>query len=198
MLLPSLVQVSELISGSVVPLAMFLLCQHFWWFSLPVHICPRTRRRHPQRSCRSAPWEEKQIQSISWLKYKIGRKGQTQDLHLLIGDIGEMASVGSFGRVLRVDVEVLEEDRLRERRLVVDPGASFPVGARTSLSIFISGWPVTQTFNHCVVLKIVLPWRRRSNWLCPSPSRKCSPSTQPSCWLTWRLLKFQSVMDDNI
>ena len=50
-----------------------------------------------------------------------------------------MASVGSLGRVLRVDVEVLEEDRLRERRLVVDPGASFPVGARTSLSIFISG-----------------------------------------------------------
>ena len=66
-------------------------------------------------------------------------KGQKQDLHLLIGDIGKMASVGSLGRVLRVDVEVLEEDRLRERRLVVDPGASFPVSARTSLSIFISG-----------------------------------------------------------
>ena len=66
-------------------------------------------------------------------------KGQKQDLHLLIGDIGKMASVGSLGRVLRVDVEVLEEDRLRERRLVVDPGASFPVGARTSLSISISG-----------------------------------------------------------
>merc|ERR1719370_1327211 len=54
-------------------------------------------------------------------------------LHLFISDIGEMAPVSSFGRVLRVDVEILEEDGLRERRLVVDPRAPLPVGARTRL-----------------------------------------------------------------
>merc|ERR1719507_1623411 len=54
-------------------------------------------------------------------------------LHLFISDIGEMASIGSFGRVLRVDVEVLEQNCLRERRLVVDPRASLPVGAGTRL-----------------------------------------------------------------
>ena len=60
-----------------------------------------------------------------------------------------MASVGSFRRVLRVDVEVLEEDRLRKRRLVVDPRAPFTVGARASLDI--------SAVN--IVLKIVLPFK---------------------------------------
>ena len=55
-------------------------------------------------------------------------------LHLLIGNIGQMAPVGGFGRVLRVDVEVLQQDGLRERRLVVDPRTSLAVGARTRLS----------------------------------------------------------------
>ena len=55
-------------------------------------------------------------------------------LHLLIGNIGQMAPVGGFGRVLRVDVEVLQQDGLRERRLVVDPRTSLTVGARTRLS----------------------------------------------------------------
>ena len=55
-------------------------------------------------------------------------------LHLLIGNIGQMAPVGGFGRVLRVDVEVLQQDGLRERRLVVDPRTSLAVGARARLS----------------------------------------------------------------
>ena len=55
-------------------------------------------------------------------------------LHLLIGNIGQMAPVGGFGRVLRVDVEVLQQDGLRERRLVVDPRTSLTVGARASLN----------------------------------------------------------------
>ena len=78
---------------------------------------------------------------------KILRKGQ--NLHLLIGDIGEMAPVGSFRRVLRVDVEVLEEDRLRKRRLVVDPRTPFTVGARASLDKLAVN----------IVLKIVLPFK---------------------------------------
>ena len=55
-------------------------------------------------------------------------------LHLLIGNIGQMAPVGGFGRVLRVDVEVLQQDGLRERRLVVDPRTSLAVGARARLN----------------------------------------------------------------
>ena len=55
-------------------------------------------------------------------------------LHLLIGNIGQMAPIGGFGRVLGVDVEVLQQDGLRERRLVVDPRTSLTVGARASLN----------------------------------------------------------------
>ena len=55
-------------------------------------------------------------------------------LHLLIGNIGQMAPVGGFGRVLRVDVEVLQQDGLRERRLVVDPRTSLAVRASASLN----------------------------------------------------------------
>ena len=36
-------------------------CKLFWWFPLPVHTCPRTQQRHPQRSCHNAP-RKKQIQ----------------------------------------------------------------------------------------------------------------------------------------
>ena len=55
-------------------------------------------------------------------------------LHLLIGNIGQMAPVGGFGRVLRVDVEVLQQDGLRKRRLVVDPRTSLAVRASASLN----------------------------------------------------------------
>ena len=55
-------------------------------------------------------------------------------LHLLIGNIGQMAPVGGFGRVLRVDVKVLQQDGLRERRLVVDPRTSLAVRASASLN----------------------------------------------------------------
>ena len=55
-------------------------------------------------------------------------------LHLLIGNIGQMAPVGGFGRVLGVDVEVLQQDGLRERRLVVDPRTSLAVRASASLN----------------------------------------------------------------
>ena len=55
-------------------------------------------------------------------------------LHLLIGNISQMAPVGGFGRVLRVDVEVLQQDGLRERRLVVDPRTSLAVRASASLN----------------------------------------------------------------
>ena len=55
-------------------------------------------------------------------------------LHLFIGNISQMAPVGGFGRVLRVDVEVLQQDRLRERRLVVDPRTSLTMGASARLS----------------------------------------------------------------
>ena len=56
-------------------------------------------------------------------------------LHLLITDsLSDVTSIRGLGRVLRVDVEVLQQDGLRERRLVVDPRTSLAVGARARLS----------------------------------------------------------------
>ena len=43
-------------------------------------------------------------------------------LHLLVGDVGQVGAVRRLGGVLRVDVQVLQHDRLREGRLVVDAG----------------------------------------------------------------------------
>ena len=54
-------------------------------------------------------------------------------LHLFIGHIGQMRSVRRFGRILRVDVQILEDDRLRKGRFVVDSGASFAVTTRADL-----------------------------------------------------------------
>ena len=50
-------------------------------------------------------------------------------LHLLVRHIGKMGSVGSLGRVLRVDVQVGEQDSLGEGGLVVDSAA--PVSVST-------------------------------------------------------------------
>ena len=50
-------------------------------------------------------------------------------LHLLVGHIGQMGAISRLGRVLRVDVEVGEQDRLGEGWLVVDPTAAITVGA---------------------------------------------------------------------
>lgn len=42
-------------------------------------------------------------------------------LHLLVRYVGnEMRAVGRLGRILRIHVQILQEDRLRERWLVVD------------------------------------------------------------------------------
>ena len=57
------------------------------------------------------------------------------DLHLLVADVGQVAAVGGLGRVLRVDVEVLEHDGLAERRLVVDPRAALAVAACADLEV---------------------------------------------------------------
>ena len=57
------------------------------------------------------------------------------DLHLLVADVGQVAAVGGLGRVLRVDVEVLEHDGLAERRLVVDPRAALAVAAGADLEV---------------------------------------------------------------
>ena len=50
-------------------------------------------------------------------------------LHLFITDsLANVTSVCRLGRVLRVDVEVGEQHRLGEGRLVVDPAAAITVG----------------------------------------------------------------------
>ena len=56
-------------------------------------------------------------------------------LHLLVRDIGEMGSVGGLGRVLGVDVQILEHDGLGEGGLVVDPGATFSMTAGADLEV---------------------------------------------------------------
>ena len=56
-------------------------------------------------------------------------------LHLLIADsLPDMTSIRRLGRVLGVDVEVGEEDRLGEGRLVVDPAAPISMSAGTGTS----------------------------------------------------------------
>ena len=52
-------------------------------------------------------------------------------LHLLVGHVGQVRAVSRLGRVLGVDVEVGEEDRLGEGRLVVDPAAPISMSAGT-------------------------------------------------------------------
>ena len=42
-------------------------------------------------------------------------------LHLLVSHVGQMRPIGRLGRVLGIDVQVLKHNRLRERRLVVQP-----------------------------------------------------------------------------
>ena len=46
-----------------------------------------------------------------------------------------MASVGGFGRVLGIHVQVLQQAGLRERRLVVDPRAAVSMAARSDLEV---------------------------------------------------------------
>ena len=46
-------------------------------------------------------------------------------LHLLVRDVGEVGPVRSLGGVLGVNVEVLEDARLGEGGLVVDPGSPY-------------------------------------------------------------------------
>ena len=57
------------------------------------------------------------------------------DLHLLVAHVCQVAAVRRLGRVLRVDVQVLQHDGLAERRLVVDPGAPLSVAARADLEV---------------------------------------------------------------
>jgi hypothetical protein len=45
-------------------------------------------------------------------------------LHLFVAHVCQMGTVGRLCRVLGVDVEVLQHDRLAERRFVVDAGTS--------------------------------------------------------------------------
>ena len=46
-----------------------------------------------------------------------------------------MGSVGRLGRVLRVNVEVLQDDGLAESRLVVDPGAPVTMPTSTDFKV---------------------------------------------------------------
>ena len=57
------------------------------------------------------------------------------DLHLLVTDVGQVAAIGGLGGVLRVDVEVLQNDGLAEGGLIVDPGAAFTVAAGANLEV---------------------------------------------------------------
>merc|ERR1719435_19590 len=54
-------------------------------------------------------------------------------LHLLVSHVGKMGAISCLGGVLRVDVQVLQKDRLRESGLVVDPRTSLTVRAGSSL-----------------------------------------------------------------
>ena len=56
-------------------------------------------------------------------------------LHLLVGDVGQVAAVGRLGRVLRVHVQVLQHDRLAECGLVVQPGATLAMPACADLEV---------------------------------------------------------------
>ena len=55
------------------------------------------------------------------------------NLHFFVSNIGQMWSISSLGWVLRIDVEILEEDGLGEGGLVVDPWASLTVCAGSDL-----------------------------------------------------------------
>jgi len=54
-------------------------------------------------------------------------------LHLLVSHVGQVRPIGRLGRVLGIDVQVLKHNRLRERRLVVQPGAAVTVTASANL-----------------------------------------------------------------
>lgn len=57
-------------------------------------------------------------------------------LHLLVGHIGhQMRAIGRLGRVLRVHVQILEQDRLRESGFVVDARAPVAVSAGADLEV---------------------------------------------------------------
>ena len=56
-------------------------------------------------------------------------------LHLLVGDIGQVAAVGRLGRVLRVHVQVLQHDRLTEGGLVVQAGAALAMTTCADLEV---------------------------------------------------------------
>ena len=57
------------------------------------------------------------------------------DLHLLVADVGQVAAIGGLGGVLRIDVEVLQNDGLAEGGLIVDPGAALTVSAGANLEV---------------------------------------------------------------
>merc|ERR1719354_370521 len=56
-------------------------------------------------------------------------------LHLLVRHVGQVGAIRRLGRVLRVDVQVLQQNSLREGWLIVDSGASVPVGAGAHLEV---------------------------------------------------------------
>merc|ERR1719354_1505212 len=56
-------------------------------------------------------------------------------LHLLVRHVGQVGAVRSLRRVLRVDVQVLQQNGLREGWLIVDSRASIPVGAGAHLEV---------------------------------------------------------------
>ena len=60
---------------------------------------------------------------------------RTTNLHLLVAHVRQVAAVRGLGRVLRIDVEVLQHDGLAERRLVVDPRAALAVTAGADLEV---------------------------------------------------------------
>jgi len=57
-------------------------------------------------------------------------------LHFLVADLVHLEnSVSAFGGVLRVDVQVLEDDGLTERGLVVDPRTPIPMSAGPNFEV---------------------------------------------------------------
>ena len=74
------------------------------------------------------------LKELNLKKLALTPKGKA-DLHLLVADVGQVAAVGGLGRVLRVDVKILQHDGLAEGGLVVDPGTSLAVAAGADLEV---------------------------------------------------------------
>lgn len=81
--------------------------------------------------------------------------GQKFNLHLLVRDVGQVRAVSRLGRILRVDVQILEDNGLGEGGLVVDPGATLAVTTGANLEeegavhlVLLGAEDGSQVFGH--------------------------------------------------